>query len=187
MSYIIHPTTETKRMETWQGTHVLKDDSDLLGQEINDRRSPPKLWMIIGAYGPPQGRRLQGIRVKVRRNQDQVVSFCEQIYLEVLMGKTGYCSWAMCQYPILGSSTFYAFVMDDTDLLDDLADRELCLPSTFIKEGTKIQRRIHLDEGSDFEDELIHIRNVDLRDMTPSDRYNSLEARWQRTTRTRIR
>ena len=169
---LVNPYAEKARVVAHEGTRLLQADLGILGAEIYDPREPLRRWFIQALYTPVPGRALGGIRAKLI-DEKGFVSFINQRDLEVSLGLVApgkWCVWADQEYVDPESRDWYGICADDDDLLDDLQERELLLrgefPNGVLYPPLEIERRVHLDARSDFEE--LHML---LWDMDPDTGY----------------
>ena len=180
------------QMEVIPGTRMLHAGLGIIGHELCDPMMPDRHWTINGLYAPVHERVLGGVRAKVQ-DQKGFVSFCNQRDLEVLLelAKPGdWCIWAGAVYVAPKSTRWCGFCMDQTDLLDDLYERELGLRAEYpdtLPDGLDIARRVHTDTGEDFEELWVLLRDADPENgYGPDYRRETLEYRWARASRSRL-
>lgn len=189
---IVNPFTEKGRLATFRGTRVLRDDFNLLDHTVKDVRRPNREWTIVGVYAPLTCRAVEGIRVKVV-DQDDVITFVEQMDLEVLLGlarKGDTCAWSGKRYLGPGDSAFAGLVCDEDDLLDDLMDTENIIRRSvaIIPNRTTIHRKLQLEFGHEVEETWMMMGDSDVESgMSPDLRMETIERRWKRISRTPLR
>jgi hypothetical protein len=192
MAILIHPFRQKEMLHTFPETRILHIDFGIVGVQIQDLVSPIRVWTIQGCYSPIPGRSLGGIRVKVADNKG-FVSFLNQRDLEVLLGfaRPGdYCPWTQEEYPDYDDRDWFGICADEEDLRDDLLDRELVLRGDggFLPPYAEIKRHVHLGDKNDAEE--LHLLRWDgdpISGITPDPRFRTVDRRWARVERTRIR
>ena len=176
------------------GTRMLEDTLGTMGVRIPDPQTENRTWEVQSMYLPIEGRMLGGVRAKLV-DQKNFVTFCNQRDLEVMLGlgiPGRYCVWAGAEYVGPDHAEWFGFCADDDDLLDDLFDREMFLrgeyPGGVLPPGLCIERGVHTGETHDFEDVFILRGDVDFdTGMYPDLRMETLERRWARSERRRVR
>ena len=178
----------TNRLTPVAGTRLVDADLGLVGAEIPDPLCERRVWTIQSIFVPISSRKLGGIRAKLTDSKD-FVTFVNQRDLEVMLGIVepgDWCKWAGTDYPDPGEPDWFGFCMDESDLLDDLWDREQALRSGYIGYGlpdnTEILRRIHTGENLDEEELLLLMQDFDESGY-PS--MGGLESRWTPIERVR--
>jgi hypothetical protein len=164
------------------------------GCQFVDPLDARRYWRVEGAYMPIPGRAIGGIRAKVRDQKD-FVSFCNQRDLEVLLGlaRPGeLCPWLDDDYVDVTEEAWVGLACDDTDLLDDLYEREWMLrsqlPLQIITPDYEIARRVHLAHHADVEDLFVLLADIEPETgAAPDVRFDTLEGRWMRAERKRVR
>lgn len=189
---IVHPFMERDRLSTFHGTRILRNDFNLLDQAVTDPFVHTREWRIVGVYAPLSCRAVNGIRVKLFDNK-RTITFVEQMDLEVLMGlarKGDMCPWSGRRYSGPGERDFVGLACDDDDLLDDLMDSENIIRQTtmVIPEGTSLQRSVYLEFGSEWEESWVMVRDMDPQTgASPDLQFATIERRWKRISRSKIR
>jgi hypothetical protein len=179
---------------TLPGTRILEATMGLVGTRIIDPNNSRRIWELLSFYAPIANRALGGVRAKLR-DQRSFVTFCNQRDLEVLLdlAQPGqFCSWADCIYWGPQDDGWFGLCADDEDLLDDLFERELLLraqqPSHILLPTENIERRVHLDKNNDVEELFTLIQDFDPETgIYPDPRMETLERRWSRSERKRVR
>lgn len=176
------------------GTRMLEATFGVVGVRIQDLRNTERQWEVQGLYLPIAGRALGGVRAKLM-DQKGFVTFCNQRDFEVLLGvgKPGTpIRWREDEYVGPDDRDWFGFCCDEDDLLDDLYERELFLraelPGGLLVPGMETERRVHLGPGNDCEE--LHIVTQDMDPETglfPDARLETLERRWIRSERRRVR
>jgi len=108
MTMIVNPYKNPERLTTYAGTRILQEDFGIVGAVVADTAEKYRLWRVQALYSPIPKRSRGGIRAKLT-DQKGVVTFCNQMDLEVLLGiaKPGsYCWWAEEEYPAPGDREF---------------------------------------------------------------------------------
>lgn len=189
---LINPYTEKQRIVTYAGTRLIQETFDLVGAQIQDLKNPQRVWTLQSFYAPCR-RGLGGLRAKFL-DQKKFTTFLNQRDLEVLIGLVepgSYCEWLGKNYVEPGGPDWYGFMMDEDDLLDDLHTREMFLRAqsmTGILMAGDITRRLHLEDGFDVEELQILLWDTDPETgLTPDIRLSTIERRWSRVERTRLR
>lgn len=191
---LVNPYKHREVLQTYPGNRMLQETFGILGVTIPDPFEGPRTWTLQALYAPVEERAVGGIRAKVE-DQKGVTAFINQMDLEVLlgMGKPGQlCLWSDRRYAEPGESDFYGMTVDTDDLLDDLHGRELLLrarnPYGYLEGNLDITRFIHVDEGRDFEEYFVLLWDGDPQTgISPDLRLETLEYRWSRVERTRVR
>ncbi len=202
---LLDPNSTPLQSLTVPGTRMLNTDSQVgqwlwgkvMNQRFYDFDDRNRIWTVSNVYSGVRGRRVGGIRVKLEDSKG-FVTFCNQRDLEVLMGlaKPGqWCRWMGSHYPDLGSPDFHGFYMDDEDLRDDLLDRELLTRMVYLQEhqmsvlpnNLEIRRRLHMDDGSDYEELLVFLGDFDPNTrVSPDAKLETISYRWARAEKTRV-
>jgi hypothetical protein len=189
---LCHPFRQKDLLHTYPETRLLHCDFGIVGVQIQDMLLPSRVWTIQGCYAPIPKRALGGIRTKVVDNKG-FISFVNQRDLEVLLGFAqpgDYCPWTQEEYPDYDDREWYGICADDDDLLDDLLDRELILrgDSGFLPAGIEIKRHVHLGDKNDAEELHFLLWDGDpASGISPDPRLRTVDRRWSRVERTRIR
>lgn len=165
------------------------------GIQIVDPLDVRRSWQIQpGAYMPIPGRAVGGIRVKLR-DQKNFITFCNQRDLEVMLGiaKPGdLCPWLDDGYVGPTDNDWLGMCCDEEDLRDDLFEREWIWrsqqPLGILTTDCEIHRRVHLGHLHDVEDLFQMLGDKEPEtDNTPDTRFRTLEYRWMRAERVRVR
>ncbi len=191
---LLNPNVDKDKLKTYAGTRILRNDLNLLQKELKDPENTLRVWRIVGVYAPVRGRAVVGIRVKVVDKQG-IVSFVEQMQLEVLLGLVTpgtQCRWSGKTYQPAVHQLFHAFVMDDDDCMDDLLDREHILraqyPDGVIPDQTGLIRQYQEEPGLMYRDTLELLTDGDVSTgMRPDYRLETISKRWLRQNRERLR
>lgn len=191
---ILNPFTNKELLDTYAGTRILQKDFGLVGTILADPFNRNRLWTVQTLYAPAKGRALGGLRTKLVDDKGYV-AFLNQVDFEVLLGlgKPGTkCRWSGKDYPEIESKSFYGMCCDDDDLEDDLFDRELLLrggsPTGMLLSNTQIVRRIHYEDKVEFEELLMLLWDADPETgISPDIRIETLEKRWARVEKQRLR
>jgi hypothetical protein len=176
------------------GTRLLEETLGVIGRRVQDPHDAPRIWEIQGLYLPVPGRALGGIRAKLI-DQKGVITFCNQRDLEVLLGMArpgDYCSWADDNYVSATHYRWAGLCCDEEDLRDDLLDQEMLIradcPGGLIPPNHEFERRVHLDVQDDREELFIMLGDYDRETgFYPDVRMETLERRWSRVERRRVR
>lgn len=185
---------DPRRGTPYLGTRLLPDTLDLVGVDVEDPKEPKRVWWVQAFYSPLPGRRLGGVRAKLVDNKG-IVTFCNQRDLEVLVGFASpgdWCKWLGAPYVSPDSPDWYGLCADEEDLLDDLQERELLLRMQHgdgpLTGPLEIVRRVHLEPRMDFEELHVFIWDFDPETgLCPDTRLNTIEKRWVRSHRERLR
>jgi hypothetical protein len=187
------------------GTRMLESTYGLDRVQIPDPKTPGRLWRVQGLYLPVHGRALGGLRAKLE-DQKGFITFCNQRDLEVILGLGApgqYCPWSGKDYVGPEDPDWFGFCADDDDLADDLYYRELVLRaelqgvlpmgSYFDQRGVltpnlTIERFVHIGYSTDvFELYLLFDDAEPETGNRPDTRFDTVERRWMRSERTRVR
>jgi len=149
---------------------------------------------VQGVFAPLEGRALGGVRTKLV-DQKGFVAFCNQRDMEVLIGMAlpgTYCSWAEEAYVGPEDEEWFGLCCDEEDLLDDLYEREMMLraqvPGGVLTTELDIARRVHLTKNDDHEELFVLLGDYEPETgMFPDRRFETLERRWIRSERRRVR
>lgn len=194
---LLNPYMEPHRVVPYDGTHLLQGDllniPGLVGREVREP-GRNRLWCIYSLYAPLPGRAVGGIRAKLV-DEKGFITFCNQRDLEVLLGvaRPGtWCRWLGAEYVDPDHPEWFGLCADDDDLLDDLHERELVLrastPSGVLMQPLDMMRLIHMSHGSDFEELYILTGDYDRETgYFPDTRLETIEHRWTRSHRERLR
>ena len=195
------------RLPVINGTRIIEPDLNVIGHKVVDPHADSRVWEVHGLYWPVAGRTIGGIRAKLI-DQKGFVTFCNQRDLEVLLGMArpgDYCAWAGQDYVAPDDEDWCGLCCDDEDLLDDLYDRELMwraqtggvltptievvLPSGETQvQYVEIKRGVHLEKSDDHEELFVLLGDFDQETgMYPDTRFETLERRWMRSERKRVR
>jgi hypothetical protein len=176
------------------GTRII--DAALQTARIPDPQNALRAWEVEGLYMPVPGRALGGIRVKLT-DQKGFVTFCNQRDFEVMLGHGvpgQYCPWSGGTYVGPDDPEWFGFCCDDDDLADDLYDRELFLRaqtpdgSGLLTTAYSIERYVHLGQNTDCADVFVMCGDYDHETGEyPDRRFETVERRWMRSERTRVR
>lgn len=191
---IINPYTHKEAVVPISGTRILQEDFGLVGTVVRDPFETYRWWRVETLYSPLRERALGGIRAKLS-DQKGFISFLTQMDLEVLLGiaRPGEkCKWSGKTYQAPGDCSFFGLCADDDVLADDLYDRELLLraqsPTGILAQNTELIRRVHVEDGVDEEEYFIMLWDGDLHTgLSPDTRMSTLEKRWKRVEKTRVR
>ena len=191
---IVDPFLDTHLLKIYQGTRLLQETFNLVGAEILDPENSERRWTLKAFYSPVRGRALGGIRAQLV-DQKGFTTFCNQRDLEMLLGiaEPGtYCPWARTDYFEPGDREFYGLCMDDDDLADDMHEREMFFRGQsltgILMGGVEFTRRLHIDTNNDVEDLMMLLWDCDPETgITPDMRVETVEGRWKRAERTRVR
>ncbi len=190
---LVNPYAEKIRVATYGGTRMIQEDLGVIGAEVWDPKEPLRKWFVQSLYAPLPGRMLGGIRAKLE-DEKGFVSFLNQRDLEVSLGlaRPGqWCSWAGHEYVDPEDRDWFGICADEDDLLDDLQEREFfhraACPGGVLYPPLEIQRRVHVDTKSDFEElyMLLWDADPDTR-MGPDLRLETIESRWSRVEKVRV-
>jgi hypothetical protein len=187
------------------GTRMMETQLGILGLQLRDPLDARRVWRIESVYLPVPGRVIGGIRAKVRDQKD-FVSFCNQRDLEVLLGDAQpgeLCPWLDDGYVAWNDDDWVGLACDDEDLRDDLYEREWQLRKQLEDEYLKgenptycgvitnehqLARRVHLGHHYDVEDLFVPLGDFDPETgAMPDTRFETLERRWMRAERRRVR
>jgi len=176
------------------GTRLLETTLGIVGTRIPDPDNARRVWEVQSLYLPLHGRAIGGVRTKLV-DQKGFVTFCNQRDLEVMLGvgrPSEYCIWAGDEYVAPDDERWCGFCCDDEDLRDDLFEREMFLraqmPSGVLSSNLDIERCVHLEKGDDFEELHVLLGDMDFdTGMFPDSRFETLERRWMRSERRRVR
>jgi len=180
------------------GTRMLEGTFGVVGTRIPDPDNLLRFWDIQGLYLPLKSRAIGGIRAKLV-DQKGYVTFCNQRDLEVLLGvgtPGRYCNWSGQHYVDPDDPEWFGFCCDEEDLLDDLYEREILLRAQSVHTGGilyptpdfDINRRVHLGKNNDVEDHFVLVQDIDPETgFFPDTRFETLQRRWIRSERVRIR
>jgi hypothetical protein len=191
---LINPYADKNRATTYAGTRMLEDGLGILGAEVYDPREPLRQWFVRSIYAPIPGRALGGIRARLE-DEKGFIAFINQRDLEVSIGLTRpgqWCKWADQPYVDPDDKEWFGICADEDDLLDDLQEREMLL-RTYYDGGVlfppcEIDRRVHVDAHSDFEESFMLLWDMDPETgLGPDPRLETIEARWKRINRERVR
>ncbi len=188
------PNVYLRRPATVPGTRLLEATHNVVGARIVDPDNALRVWEVQGLYLPIDGRALGGVRAKLF-DQKGFVTFCNQRDLEVLLGigRVGEpVDWRDDEYVGPEDPEWFGFCCDDDDLMDDLYDRELFarqqLPNGLLLPGGEMDRRVHLSRSNDCEELLIVVQDIDPETgLFPDTRFETVERRWSRAERRRVR
>ena len=176
-----------------QGTHILSETFGLVGVTIEDPKHRDRVWTVSNLFGP-SGRALGGIRAKLVDSKG-FVSFVNQRDLELLLdlARPGqWCLWLEKPYPGINDHQdgWYGICCDESDLVEDLHERELHLRHHFggvIPNMVELTRRIHYDEGNDQEELLAFLWDKDPdTNLGPDGRLETVQRRWASVERRRM-
>lgn len=195
---IVHPYKEREQLVTLQGS-LLDGDFGLIGVQVRDTEVPKRVWTIQGFYSPIWGRKISGIRAKVR-DQYGFVSFINQRDLEVLLGEGipgDHCSWLGEEYVSpFDEHQWIGFAMDDDDLRDDLYDREMQTRLDWLDicgevrplAEVEIERSIYTGPKQNRQEVLYLFRDDDPETgETPDTKLSTVQRRWTRISITALR
>lgn len=176
------------------GTRLLESTLNVAGAQIVDPDNASRVWEIQGFYLPIEGRALGGIRAKLI-DQKGFITFCNQRDLEVLLGigRPGSpVEWRDDEYVAPDDKEWFGFCCDDDDLVDDLQERELFyrmqLPQGLLIPNLEMERRVHIGHGYDAEELYLVTQDMDPETgMFPDTRFETIERRWIRAERRRVR
>lgn len=182
------------RPNAYPGTRVLEQDYGVVGHALLDLKNMQRIWTLIRLYAPVEGRAVGGLRAKLV-DAKGFITFCNQRDLEVMLG-LGHpgepCLWGKGRYVGSDDPDWFGFCCDDDDLLDDTLEHELAyrarVPGGVLVPPLEIQRRVHMDEAYDFEETLVFLSDVDPQTgYYPDTRFETLERRWARSERRRMK
>ena len=167
------------------------------GYSLQDPLDARRIWQIQSIYLPAPGRMIGGIRAKMR-DQKGFITFCNQRDLEVLMGygvAGDFCPWLDGPYVDMDDPEWFGLCCDDDDLLDDLYEREWFLRGQLpdynlgvITPDYSLQRRVHLSHHNDVEDSFVMLGDIEPETLaSPDTRFETLERRWMRAERRKVR
>ncbi len=190
---IVNAYVEKSRVATYEGTRLLCDGLGVVGAEVYDPVEPLRGWTIQSLYAPLQGRALGGIRAKVQ-DRKGFISFINQRDLEVSLGLArpgDWCKWSNSLYVDPEDNDWFGICADEEDLLDDLYERELLCRGQYagglLYPPIEIERRIHVDVRSDFEELYMLLWDMDPETcLGPDRRLSTIERRWSRVNKERI-
>lgn len=176
------------------GTRLLQETLGVVGASVLDPRNTTRQWEVQGLYMPISGRALGGIRVKLM-DQKGFITFCNQRDFEVLAGMAAPgdpIRWREDEYVGPEDRDWFGLCCDEEDLLDDLYERELFLraelPGGLLVPGMETERRVHTSAGNDCEELYIVTQDYDPETgLFPDSRFETLERRWIRSERRRVR
>ncbi len=178
------------------GTRMLESTLGILGVRLPDPDNVARVWEIQGIFLPVSTRALGGVRIRLV-DQKNFVTFCNQRDLEILLGigtPGEACIWSGGRYYGPDEPEWCGFCCDEEDLQDDLFEREMFLraqvPGGVLVAAPEfdIQRRVHLSKGSDVEDVFVLLHDMDPETwMFPDTRLETVERRWMRSERVRVR
>jgi hypothetical protein len=171
--------------------------AQIIGAKFVDPLEAQRVWQVDGVYMPIHGRAIGGFRTKVRDQKD-FVSFCNQRDLEVLLGVAlpgEFCPWLDEDYVRHTDDGWVGLVCDDEDLRDDLYEREWFLrgyrnePFGILSNwNEELQRRVHLGRHNDVEDLFVLLGDIAPdTGVSPDTRQETIEHRWMRSERRRVR
>lgn len=188
---LINPYSE-RVLPTYPGTRLVCVELGVIGATIRDPWMSQRTWTVRGLYSPTKKRALGGIRVKLE-DEKSFVTFCNQRDFEVLigLGKPGdLCIWADQDYVSPRDTGWFGLCMDESDLVDDLHDREMALRVEIpgvLPAGLEITRRIHISRGIDAEELLIILADADRNGFGPDPRIETIDYRWVQVERNKLR
>lgn len=189
---IINPCMDERATNVIVGSRMLADPLGLIGVTVMDPPYPRHTWMVTAVFAPIEGRRLGGIRVRVRDTRRDVAGFINQRDLEVMLGLAdpGHgCLW-------MGRSEYYAdpstpawmgVCMDVSDMQDDMHLREWTIRndlhrtegSDIMPVGLETRRRLWLGAG-DVRDQVIYVYQDRLDEYgEPNRDWDRVEERWR--------
>lgn len=183
---------EYPTMPTHPGTRVVAMELGVVGMAIQDPWNPNRLWRVQGVYSPLKRRALDGVRVKLE-DEKQFIAFCNQRDFEVLigLGKSGeFCPWTGSEYPTPGDNNWFGLCLDESDLIDDLHDREMAIRTEIpgvLPTGLELKRRLHISRGIDVEELLYLNVDADEQGFGPDPRIETIGRRWVRIERLRTK
>jgi hypothetical protein len=163
---------------------MLITDLGLTGTSVPDPKNKDRIWTVTAVYGPAEGRHLGGVRIKLVDQKD-FVTFCNQRDFEVLIELArpkDYCKWTGKPYPAPDDVDWFGFCMDQTDLEDDLYERELAARATSptpVLQAAEAWRRIHASAARDAEDCWVLLWDRDPETgYAPDTRLETIYSRW---------
>lgn len=176
------------------GTRMLAETFGVIGACLSDLHDRQRLWYVQGLYLPIDGRALGGVRAKLT-DQKGFISFCNQRDFEVLLGMANpgeAIHWREDDYVGPGDRNWFGLCCDEEDLRDDLYERELFfraeLPGGLLVPGMETERRVHLGDSHDCEELYIVTQDYDPESgLFPDSRFETIERRWIRSERRRVR
>lgn len=176
------------------GTRLLASTLDVVGVRFPDPQHALRMWEIQGLYLPIEGRALGGVRAKLI-DQKGFITFCNQRDLEVLLGigRPGAAiTWREDKYVAPTDRDWCGLCCDEDDLLDDLQEREMfaraSLPAGILLPNMEVERRVHLHSTYDCEESYLVVQDYDPETgLFPDTRFETLERRWIRSERRRVR
>jgi hypothetical protein len=182
------------RPEVVHGMRLLAATLGVVGVRITDPHHAQRTWEVQGLYLPIAGRALGGVRAKLV-DQKGFITFCNQRDLEVLLGigRVGSpVEWRDDEYVAPDDREWCGLCCDEDDLLDDLQEREMFargeLPGGILVPGMEMQRRVHLHGEYDCEETYLVVHDYDPETgLFPDTRFETLERRWTRSERRRVR
>jgi hypothetical protein len=184
------------RVTALPGTRILEALTGVEGVRVPDPQNMFRMWEVQTLYLPIAGRALGGIRAKLV-DQKGFVTFCNQRDLEVLLGfgtPGSFCPWSGTRYVSPDDSEWFGFCCDEEDLRDDLFEREMFLRAQtpggvlISAPGFDLTRRIHISATYDAEEVFVFLQDMDPETgFFPDTRFETLERRWARSERERIR
>lgn len=181
-----------KQVPTFHGTRLLSVDLGVIGAVVRDPWRAERAWVVRGLYAPVNKRALGGIRVKLE-DEKGFISFINQRDFEVLigLGEPGKpCIWADQDYVGPKDNGWFGLCLDESDLVDDLFDREMALRAEIpgvLPSGLEIKRRIHISRGVDAEELLMILADADRDGFGPDPRIETIDYRWVRVERSKVR
>jgi hypothetical protein len=179
---------------TLRGTRIVTETFGLAGFQLEDPRQQGRLWTIQYLFAPIPGRALCGIRAQLL-DQQGFVSFVNQRDLELLLDLAkpgGWCHWADQEYPGVNcyDEGWYGICADTVDLEDDLQLREMNLRQQYggvIPNNVELERKVHLDDGRDYEELLLFLWDKDPdTGYGPDGRIETINRRWSEVERTKV-
>lgn len=179
---------------TLPGTRILSETFGLVGVQIEDPRQDERLWTITALLAPIRRRAVGGIRAKLLDEQG-FVSFINQRDLELLLNLAvpgSWCSWLGKEYPGVNcpEEGWFGICSDEVDLEDDLQERELILRHQYggvLPSNIELERRIHLEDGRDFEELLLLLWDKDPdTGFCPDARLETIRRRWAQVERSKV-
>ena len=178
---LLNPYKQT--LPTIEGTNIITETLGIVGLELPDTKLKDRVWVVHSLLSPTRRRTLGGIRVKLVDNKG-FITFCNQRDFEVLLGiaKPGdKCIWASQDYAHPLSDEWYGYCADDTDLFDDLHERELRLrqDTPTLPAGLELERRIHFSDTRDVSQLDVFLWDMDRETgISPDPRLETIEYRW---------
>jgi hypothetical protein len=185
---LINPYAE--KLPTYPGTRLVSIELGVIGMEVQDPWRAERQWFVRGVYAPSTKRALGGLRIKLEDNKN-FITFCNQRDFEVLtgLGVPGkQCIWAGDEYVGPEDTEWFGLCADESDLLDDLYDREMAQRSEIpgvLPAGLEIWRRVHISRGLDVLDYFILLADADVNGLGPDPRIETIEDRWSHVERTK--